>query len=135
MSTASRRIPARKVLAIACAGAVFGGGLSLAPVEAAAQGRWPQPAIQSAPELVTPVQHRRHGHWRGGHRRGGWGGPAAAGIIGGLALGALAAGAYGAYGGPAYGAPYGVYGGRCWIERQQVYDGWGYVWQDVRVCR
>lgn len=138
MSTVSWRLGARRGLSVACIAATLTGGVSFAPVAATAQGRFPQPAISSAGEVLTPVQYRRHGHWHG-HRRGGWGGPAAAGIIGGLALGALAAGAYGGYGGyggPVYAAPgYGVYGGRCWIERHRVYDGWDYVVQDVRVCR
>lgn len=132
MSAVSPHACARKLLSVVCAGATLAGGLSFAPVAASAQGRLPQPALQAPGEHhLTPVQYRRHGHWRGhGHRRG-WGGPAAAGVIGGLALGALAAGAYGAYGAPVYGG----YGPRCWIERQRVYDGWGYVVQDVRVCR
>ena len=70
------------------------------------------------------------GRYYGG-RRGYGGGGVAAGVIGGLALGALAAGAY------SQAAPsYGVYGGGygCHIERQQVFDGYGYTWQRVRVC-
>jgi hypothetical protein len=39
-----------------------------------------------------------------------------------------------AYYGPVYAAP--VYYGRgCRVVNQQVWNGWGYVWQPVRVCR
>jgi hypothetical protein len=73
------------------------------------------------------------------------GGADAAGIIGGLALGAIAAGAYGGYGygpyyGPGYGyygpapAYYGAYGPGCTIQRQRVWDGYGWVIRRVRVC-
>jgi hypothetical protein len=70
------------------------------------------------------------------------GGAIAAGIIGGLALGAIAAGAYGhgPYYGPGYGyyepapAYYGAYGPGCVIQRQRVWDGYGYVIRRVRVC-
>ncbi len=69
------------------------------------------------------------------------GGAIAAGVIGGLALGAIAAGAYnGGYYGPGYGyyepapAYYGAYGPGCVIQRQRVWDGWGWVVRRVRVC-
>jgi hypothetical protein len=62
-----------------------------------------------------------HGGWRhGGWHRGGAGLAIGAGLLGGLAF----AGAY----------PY-TYGGRCWIERRPVYDGYGYRhWGRVRIC-
>ena len=70
------------------------------------------------------------------------GGAIAAGIIGGTALGVLAgAAAAGAvpppppppppYYNPAY-AP--GPGPRCWFERRQVWDGYEYVIQPVRIC-
>lgn len=69
------------------------------------------------------------------------GGAIAAGVIGGLALGAIAAGAYGGgYYGPGYGyyepapAYYGAYGPGCVIQRQRVWDGYGWVIRRVRVC-
>jgi len=69
------------------------------------------------------------------------GGAIAAGVIGGLALGAIASGAYGGYYGPGYGygyygvpAYYGAYGPGCTIQRQRVWDGYGWVIQRVRVC-
>jgi hypothetical protein len=85
------------------------------------------------------------------YRRGGWnpGAAAAVGAIGGLALGAALAAPRPAYGYPApvYGAPvyapgpaYGpapVYvepAPHCWVQRQRVWDGWGWVWQRQRVC-
>jgi hypothetical protein len=73
--------------------------------------------------------------WR--HRGGGgWGGPGiAAGVLGGVAAGAIIAGA----GNPYYGygpAPVPVYGPgpRCWFEREDVWNGYNYVRQRVRVC-
>jgi hypothetical protein len=67
------------------------------------------------------------------------GGAIAAGVVGGLALGAIAAGAYGY--GPGYGygyapapAYYGAYGPGCTIQRQRVWDGYGWVVRRVRVC-
>lgn len=69
------------------------------------------------------------------------GGAIAAGVVGGLALGAIAAGAYnGGYYGPGYGyygpapAYYGAYGPGCTIQRQRVWDGYGWVIRRVRVC-
>jgi hypothetical protein len=68
------------------------------------------------------------------------GGAFAAGLLGGLAVGAIAGGAaagappppppgYGYYA-PVYGAP----PPRCWIEPQQVWTGYAWVIQRVRVC-
>jgi len=83
-------------------------------------------------------------------RRGPGAGAVAAGVVGGLALGALAAGAarpyyYGPspyyYGpGPAYVVedelpPPPRYRPRCWFEREDVWDGYGYVPRRIRVCR
>ena len=80
-------------------------------------------------------------------RRGPSNGAVAAGVVGGLALGALAAGAARPY---YYGAPpyYGTGPAyvmedelpppsrrRCWFEREDVWDGYGYVPRRVRVCR
>ena len=76
-------------------------------------------------------------------RRGPGSGAIAAGVVGGLALGALAAGAARPYyygPDPAYALedelppppPRRV---RCWIEREDVWDGYGYVPRRVRVCR
>lgn len=63
------------------------------------------------------------------------GGAIAAGVLGGLALGAIAGGAY-AYGpGPYYYGPAPVYGPRCWWERQRVWNGYGWTWGRVQVCR
>jgi hypothetical protein len=63
-----------------------------------------------------------------------------AGVLGGLAAGAIigSAAAYGPYGpyGPyyAYGpSPY--YGPACWWQRQRVWDGYGWRYTRVRVCR
>jgi hypothetical protein len=55
------------------------------------------------------------------------GGPVAAGVLGGLALGALAGSAY------AYGPGY---YGRCYVQNQPAYDGWGNFagYQPVQVC-
>jgi hypothetical protein len=60
-----------------------------------------------------------------------------AGVLGGLAAGAIigSAATYGAYG-PyyAYGpSPY--YGPACWWQRQRVWDGYGWRFTRVRVCR
>ena len=83
-------------------------------------------------------------------RRGPGAGGVAAGVVGGLALGALAAGAarpyyYGSspyyYGpGPAYVMeedlpPPPRVRPRCWFEREDVWDGYGYVPRRIRVCR
>lgn len=65
------------------------------------------------------------------------GGDVAAGMLGGLAVGALVGSAVAQ---PRYYAPYyvpaPVYvpGPRCWLERQSVWDGYGYVIERVRVC-
>ena len=82
-------------------------------------------------------------------RRGPSSGAVAAGVVGGLALGALAAGAARPYyyGAPPYGGPGPAYVMedelpppprprlRCWFEREDVWDGYGYVPRRVRVCR
>ena len=74
--------------------------------------------------------------WRRGGWGGGWGGPGiAAGVLGGVAAGAIIAGANQ---GPYYGGPAPVYdspGPRCWLERRNVWDGYGYVRRRVRVCQ
>jgi hypothetical protein len=81
----------------------------------------------------APAQYRRH-------HGGGWntGAGVAAGVVGGLALGALATGGYGYGGYGGYGGGYGAYGpayyGGCYITRQRVWDGYGWVIQRVRVC-
>ncbi len=65
------------------------------------------------------------------------GGDVAAGVLGGLAVGALVGSAVAQ---PRYYAPYyapaPVYvpAPRCWLERERVWDGYGYVIQRVRVC-
>jgi hypothetical protein len=66
--------------------------------------------------------------------RRGWWVPGA--VIGGLAAGAIIAGAAGAYGPYYYGpAPgYYAYGPGCYIRRQRVWDGYGWVVRRVRVC-
>jgi hypothetical protein len=76
------------------------------------------------------------GGWHGGYWHGGgwgWGGPVAAGVLGGLALGALAGSAY-AYG-PGYAYVPGYYG-RCYVQNQPAYDGWGNFvgYQPVQAC-
>ena len=83
-------------------------------------------------------------------RRGPGAGAVAAGVVGGLALGALAAGAARPYNygpGPNYYGPGPAYvmeedlpppprvRPRCWIEREDVWDGYGYVPRRIRVCR
>jgi len=82
-------------------------------------------------------------------RRGPSAGAVAAGVVGGLALGALAAGAARPYYGPGpnYYGPGPAYvveedlppppppRPRCWIEREDVWDGYGYVPRRIRVCR
>jgi hypothetical protein len=69
------------------------------------------------------------------------GGAIAAGIIGGTALGVLAGAAIAGSAPPppppppVYYAPvYAPPPPRCWWEPQQVWDGYGYVVQRVRVC-
>lgn len=67
------------------------------------------------------------------------GGAVAAGLLGGLAIGAIAGSAiasapppppgYGYYA-PVYAAP----PPRCWFEPQQVWNGYAYVVERVRVC-
>ncbi|WP_144030731.1 hypothetical protein [Bradyrhizobium japonicum] len=54
-------------------------------------------------------------YYRGGYYGGGWGWPAAAAA------------------GIATGAALGAYGSSCY-QRQQVWNGYGYVWQTVNVC-
>ncbi|MEJ0094319.1 MAG: hypothetical protein WDN46_13040 [Methylocella sp.] len=69
------------------------------------------------------------------------GGAVAAGLLGGLAIGAIAGGAIaGAAPPPPYG-PYGYYAPayappppRCWWQPQQVWNGYAYVVERVRVC-
>jgi hypothetical protein len=64
------------------------------------------------------------------------GGAVAAGIIGGLAAGAIIGSAvHGPYG-PYYAyAPGPYYGGGCYWTHQRVWDGWGWRFRRVRVCR
>jgi hypothetical protein len=61
-----------------------------------------------------------------------------AGLFAGALIGsAAAAGAYGPYYGPAYAygpGPY-AYGPACWWQRQRVWDGYGWRFTRVRVCR
>lgn len=65
------------------------------------------------------------------------GGDVAAGLLGGLAVGTIVGSAVAQ---PRYYAPYyapaPVYvpAPRCWLERERVWDGYGYVIQRVRVC-
>jgi hypothetical protein len=73
--------------------------------------------------------------------RRGWWVPGA--VVGGLAAGAIIAGSAGAYG-PYYGPGYapapvyspgpGYYGPGCYIQRQRVWDGYGWVIRRARVC-
>lgn len=70
------------------------------------------------------------------------GGAVAAGLLGGLAVGAIAGSAIaGAAAPPPPGYGYGYYAPvyappppRCWFEPQQVWNGYAYVIQRVRVC-
>jgi hypothetical protein len=69
------------------------------------------------------------------------GGAVAAGVIGGMALGAIAGSALAGAAGPppppppVYYAPvYAPPPPRCWYEPQQVWTGYAYVIQRVRVC-
>ncbi len=65
------------------------------------------------------------------------GGDLAAGLLGGLAVGTLfgSAAAQPRYYVPYYvPAPVYVPAPRCWFERQHVWDGYGYIIEDVRVC-
>ena len=71
----------------------------------------------------------------------GWrGGGVAAGVIGGVAAGAIIAGAnrgyaYGPDYAPAYyGAPAYGYASGCHLERERIWDGYGYRIRRVRVC-
>jgi hypothetical protein len=66
------------------------------------------------------------------------GGDVAAGLLGGLAVGTIVGSAvaqpryyYYYYYAP---APVYVPGPHCWLERERVWDGYGYVIQRVRVC-
>ncbi len=65
------------------------------------------------------------------------GGDVAAGLLGGLAVGTIVGSAVAQ---PRYYAPYYAPGPvyvpapRCWLERERVWDGYGYVIQRVRVC-
>ena len=73
------------------------------------------------------------------HRRGPDAGAVAAGVVGGLALGALAAGAARPYyaPGPAYVVEEALPPPpprRCWYEREDVWDGYGYRPHRIRVC-
>ncbi len=63
------------------------------------------------------------------------GGDVAAGVLGGLAVGTIVGSAV-AQPRYYYYAPPPVYvpGPRCWLERERVWDGYGYVIQRVRVC-
>ena len=67
------------------------------------------------------------------------GGAIAAGVIGGLAAGALIGaavnGPYYGYGPGYYYGPAPVYYGGCYWTRQRVWDGWGWHFRPVRVCR
>ncbi|WP_051335675.1 hypothetical protein [Methylocapsa acidiphila] len=67
------------------------------------------------------------------------GGAVAAGIIGGMALGAIAGSAIASapppppppyYYEPVYAPP----PPRCWLQPQQVWNGYAYVWTRVQVC-
>jgi hypothetical protein len=79
-----------------------------------------QAATEAQAALVDKVGYRRHGGYRRAHYRR----PVYYGR-----------GYYRPrYYRPAYVAPV-YYGNRCRIIRQQVWNGWGYVWQPVRVCR
>ncbi len=65
------------------------------------------------------------------------GGAIAAGILGGAALGAIVGSASAAGGPPPPPPYYPAYAPpppRCWWEPQQVWNGYGYVVQRVRVC-
>jgi hypothetical protein len=66
------------------------------------------------------------------------GGDVAAGLLGGLAVGAVVGSAVAQprYYYPPYYAPAPVYvpEPRCWLERERVWDGYGYVIQRFRVC-
>jgi hypothetical protein len=70
--------------------------------------------------------------------RRGWWVPGA--VIGGLAAGAIIAGSAGAYGpygygpGPGYYAYGPGYGPGCYLRRERVWDGYGWVVRRVRVC-
>ena len=63
------------------------------------------------------------------------GGDVAAGLLGGLAVGTIVGSAV-AQPRYYYYAPAPVYvpAPRCWLERERVWDGYGYVIQRVRVC-
>lgn len=68
------------------------------------------------------------------------GGAVAAGLLGGLAIGAIAGSAIAGAGAPppppVYYAPvYAPPPPRCWYEPQQVWTGYAYVLERVRVCR
>jgi hypothetical protein len=67
-------------------------------------------------------------------------GAVAAGLLGGLAVGAIAGSAiagaaapppYGYYYAPAYAPP----PPRCWFQPQEVWNGYAYVIEEVRVCQ
>ena len=81
----------------------------------------------------TSASAQWRGGWRGHH--GGWGGGAvAAGVLGGLALGAVAANSYPYYGGYGYGPAYAYGPGGCYLQRERVWDGFGWRIRRVRVC-
>lgn len=75
----------------------------------------------------TTADARCFGCWVGG------------GFLAGALIGSAAAGAYGPYGygpGPAYAYGPGPYvGPACWWQRQRVWDGYGWRFTRVRVCR
>jgi hypothetical protein len=106
---------------------------AFAPIEGMAMPLGSTVLSAAAPTMTEQVQYRRRPVVRGARgpvgapirRRGGGGGGAAAAIIGLGVLGAIAAGS------AASAAP-----GRCWYERQRVYDEWGrYAGvQRVHVC-
>jgi hypothetical protein len=104
------------------------------------------PALAVCAVLAFSAPASADGWGRGGG--GNVAGAVAAGIIGGAAIGALAAGAAAAppppavvypaqpvYApGPVYAAPPPGYPPGCWVQRQQVWNGYGWVWRRVRVC-
>jgi hypothetical protein len=109
----------------------------------AVSAKWLRPALGAVAVVAVlgasmgeaSAQYRRY-------HRGPSGGAVAAGVVGGLALGALAAGAargsyYDPYYGPApvYVDPAPPVAPACWYEREDVWNGVGYVPRRVRVCQ